>query len=519
MLAVLTLTAVLGGCSGGKENVDDNDSSATETSSAASDGNAITGEPIEGGEITVGISQDLDSSLDPHEMMAGTAGTREVLFNVFEGLLKPDTDGNLYPAVASDYTVDGATYTFTLREGVRFHNGQTVTAEDVVYSIERVADSSSESTYVPAFSVVTRVEAPDENTVVIEIEDADLEFITNLTIAIIPKGYDDQRSSPVGTGPFKFVSYSPQEDLVIERYDGYWGGTAYLDRVTFKIYSSIETMIMALNSGAVDICAHLGTDQTAQLSSGDFNILEGKMNLVQALYLNNATEPFDNVLVRQALCYAVNIGEIMQVLADGMGTEVGSSMIPAFTKYFNEDLVGYYPHDPEKALELLEEAGYPNGFSMTITVPSNYEPHVNTAEVIVQQLAAVGIKATIESVEWTTWYEDVYVGRNYQSTVIGVDAKTLTAQAMLSRFVSDAKDNFINYSSGLYDETYRKARGSTDEDEQVERYKELQEILAEDAANVYLQDLCDLVAVRSDLDGYRFYPIYVMDLSTVHYVS
>lgn len=514
MLVVFTLTAVLSSCSGGKENVDNNDSS-TESSSDVS-----PGDPLEGGEVTVGISQDLDSSLDPHEMVAaGTAGTREVLFNVFEGLVKPDSDGNLNPAVASDYKVDGATLTFTLRDGVKFHNGDTVTAEDVVYSIERVADPSSESTYVSAFSVVKSIEATDESTVVIELNEADPEFIANLTVAIIPRDYESQASDPIGTGPFKFVSYSPQESLVIEKNVDYWGEGAYLNKVTFKVYSSIETMIMALNSGALDICAHLGADDVSQFSQESFNILEGTMNLVQALYLNHDVEPFDNLQVRQALCYAVNIEEIMQVLADGRGTEVGSSMIPAFTKYFNEDLVGYYSYDPDKAKELLAEAGYPDGFSMTITVPANYDPHVKTAEVIVQQLAAVGITATIESVEWTTWYEDVYVGRNYQTTVVGVDASILTAQAMLSRFTTDADNNFTNYSNELYDEVYAQARASTDDSEQVNMYKLLQQILAEDAANVYLQDLCDLVAISTELDGYEFYPLYVMDLSLVYYVA
>lgn len=516
MLVVFTLTAVLGACSDGKQDVDNNDSSATESNSAVA-----PGEQIEGGEITVGISQDLDSSLDPHAMVAaGTAGTREVLFNVFEGLLKPDSDGNLNPAVASDYKVDGATLTFTLREGVKFHNGDTVTAEDVVHSIERVADSSSESTYVSAFSALKSVESTDDSTVFIELNEADPEFIANLTVAIIPAGYDEQGSAPIGTGPFKFVSYSPQEDFVIEKNEDYWSEeSAHLDKVTFKIYSSTETMIMALNSGAIDICAHLGTDQVSQLSADSFNILEGTMNLVQALYLNHDVQPFDNLQVRQALCYAVNIEEIMQVLADGMGTEVDSSMIPAFTKYFNKDLVGYYPYHPGKAKELLSEAGYPDGFSMTITVPANYTPHVNTAEVIVQQLSAVGITATIDSVEWTTWYENTYVGRNYQSTVVGLDASILTAQAMLSRFATDASNNFTNYSNALYDEVYAQARAATDNSEQVNMYKLLQKILAEDAANVYLQDLCDLVAINSNLDGYEFYPLYVMDLSPVYYVS
>lgn len=518
VLVVLTLTVVLGGCSGGKGDVTESDAQKTADQTETSDAPAQKGEAIDGGEITVGVAQDLDSSLDPHEMVAaGTAGTREILFNIFEGLLKPDSDGNLIPAVASAYQVNGAVYTFTLRDGVTFHNGQAVTAADVVYSLQRVADASSASTYVSAFSAVTRIEEVDDKTVEVELKAPNSEFDANFTVAIIPAGYGGQAGNPVGTGPFRFVSYAPQESLVMERYDAYWGETAHLDKVTFQVYASSETMIMALASGALDFCAKLSSDQVAGLNSADFTILEGTMNLVQALYLNNDVEPFDNVLVRQALCYAVNTEEIMQVLADGRGTAVGSSMYPAFTKYY-EDLADTYPYSPDKAKELLKEAGYENGFSMTITVPSNYQPHMTTAQVIVEQLAAVGITATIDSVEWTTWYDQAYTGRNYESTVIGVDASIMTAQAMLGRFYSTDSKNFVNFSSEEYDTVYEQTKAATG-DEQVALYKRLQEILTEEAANVYIQDMCNLVVMNDKLDGYEFYPLYAMDFSTLYFTA
>ena len=518
MLVVLTLTAVLGACADGKGDVTESDAQKTADQTQTSDAAAQTGEAIAGGEITVGVAQELDSSLDPHEMVAaGTAGTREILFNIFEGLLKPDSDGNLIPAVASAYKVDGAVYTFTVREGVTFHNGQAVTAADVVYSLQRVANASSVTTYVSAFSAVTRIEEVDSRTVEVELQEPDSEFDANFTVAIIPAGYGAQSGNPVGTGPFRFVSYAPQESLVMERYDDYWGEAAYLDKVTFQVYASSETMIMALQSGALDLCAKLESSQVTGFNSEDFSILEGTMNLVQALYLNNEVAPFNDVRVRQALCYAVDIEEIMQVLADGRGTPVGSSMYPAFAKYY-EDLSDAYPYDPDQAKALLEEAGYGDGFTMTITVPANYQPHVTTAQVIVEQLGAVGITATIDSVEWTTWYNDVYTARNYEATVIGVDASFMTARAMLARFDSAASNNFTNFSSAEYDAVYAQAQASTG-DEQIALYKRLQEILSEEAANVYLQDMCNLVVMNSKLAGFLFYPLYAMDLSTVHFTA
>ena len=186
-------------------------------------------------EITIGIPQDLDDSLDPHVVSStGSAGTREVLFNVFEGLVKPDSDGNLVPAVASDKTVseDGKTYTFTLRENVKFHDGSLVTTEDVIYSIERCADASSGEPLVPAFSNIESITAPDEKTVVIQLAEADTEFMAYMTAAIIPKSNADPDKNPIGTGPYMYVSRSPQEEVVLNRFDEYWGEKANIENVT-----------------------------------------------------------------------------------------------------------------------------------------------------------------------------------------------------------------------------------------------------------------------------------------------
>ena len=395
-------------------------------------------------EITVGIAQDLDESLDPHTTVA--AGTREVMFNVFEGLVKPTSEGNLVPAVASDVQVaeDGLTYTFTLRQGVRFHNGEPVTMQDVLFSIRRNMPDSDGNALVPALSRIADLQG-EGDTLTITLSEPDPEFLSYLTLAILPENYADQATAPVGTGPFRFVSRSAQDSIVLERFADYWGTPAYLDRVTYKVIENVEGLILGLQSGALDLVAHLSSTQTAQLSKDDFKIEEGTMNLVQALYLNNAVEPFDNVLVRQALCYAVDKQAIIDLAFDGYGHPLGSSMYPAFGKYFDESLTDYYTHDTAKAKELLAEAGYPNGFEMTITVPSNYQPHMDTAQVLVEQLKEAGITAVIQPVEWASWLSDVYSGRQYQSTVVGVDASDMTARALLARFQSEAGNNFVNY--------------------------------------------------------------------------
>jgi len=506
-LAALLLAGILSGCG----------ESAQSTQAPTQTPQASQAPAQPKSTLTVGIAQDLDDSLDPHKMVA--AGTKEVLFNVFEGLMKPTPDGDLTPAVASGYELseDRRTYTFTLRENVLFHNGDTVCADDVVWSLSRCAGASeSETPLVPAFSAIESIEKVGENQVAVTISEPSNEFISYLTAAIIPADYERQDTAPVGTGPFRFVSRAAQDNLVLERFDGYWGEPAGLERVTYKIIENADSLVMSLQSGAIDLCAHLTSTQTAQLGD-EFQIEEGTMNLVQALYLNHAEKPFDDVRVRQALCYAVDRQAIIDLAFDGYGSPIGSSMYPAFGKYFMPELSGYYTHDIEKAKALLAEAGYPDGFDMTITVPSNYQPHVDAAQVVAQQLQEAGINARLELVEWGAWVTDAYQGRKFQSTMVGLDASNMTARALLERFTSDNKKNFINYSSAEYDALFAQALRTYDDAEQTNIYKQMERNLTENAANVYIQDLADLVAVRKGLTGLRFYPIYVLDLSTLRW--
>ena len=498
VLSVLTLSSVLVGC-GSKQS--QNDSVPPET---VPEGRRSTNQ------IVVGISQDLDNSLDPHTMVA--AGTKELLFNVFEGLVKPTPEGDLADAVAASHTIsdDLMTYTFTLRSGVKFHNGKNVTMDDVLYSLTRCRDEG----YVTALEGTEIAGSGD--TLTITLPSPNNEFLAYLTCAIIPADYTQQETQPVGTGPFKFVSREAGQNIVLERFDDYWGEKASLERVTYRIYENPEALVMALKGGAVDVYAHLGTETVSQLDDS-FSILQGSMNLVQAVYLNHTYEPLSDVRVRQALCYAFDRQQLFDLTADGLGWPVGSSMYPAFKKYFREDLIDLYPHDVEKAKALLAEAGYPDGFDLTIKAPSNYSVHVRAAQVVAEQFRAVGVNVNVEQVDWSTWVSDVYQGRNFQATICGFDASTMTARAMLERFTTEHAKNFINFSDPAYDAAFSEAKGAQNDAEQTQAYLDMEEILAKDAANVYIQDLVDFVALRSGLTGYRFYPIYVMDMSTLRY--
>ena len=467
-------------------------------------------------ELVVGIAQDLDESLDPH--LTVSAGTREVMFNVFEGLLKAKASGDGFsPALAESVETEngGRTVRIRLREGVRFHNGESVTVEDVVWCFDRNRGAGGEKPLLPALSVIEAIERDGENGLVLTLSDPNPEFLSSLTFAIIPKDYDNQNAAPVGTGPYRFVSRKALDSIVLERNEDYWGEKPFMKKVTFRIIENAQGLLLGLQSGAIDLVSHLTVTQVKSLKKKDFDVAEGKMNLVQALYLNNAVKPLDDLRVRQALCCGLDRQKLLDVAFDGRGTLLGSSMYPAFTKYFDESLTNTYPFDPARAKELLKEAGYENGLTIEVKVPSNYKPHVDTAEVMKELYEPIGVTLEIRPVEWGVWVDEVYTKRDFEATVVGVDASSLTARAMLERFVSDYAKNFINYSNADYDALFAEAQAASDDATQTEAYLKMEKNLADNAASVYVQDLADMVALRKGLTGLTFYPVYVLDVGTL----
>ena len=513
-LVLAMLACLLCACGGATTEVT---GSSDETTASSGEAQTNGGERASANEIIVGIPQDLDS-LDPYQM--GTAGTREVLFNVFEGLVKLSSDGSYVDAVASSHSVseDGLTYTFTLRDGVLFHNGESVTTDDVLHSFEACAASTVNESVAAALSAA-QITAQG-NDIVITLTQPNSDFLAYVSnVYITPADYADQATAPVGTGPFRFVSYSVQESFVIEKNPDYYGTPANLDKVTFKIFDSTEAELLALDAGSIDLCAHLQYDQISTLNNG-YTVLDSTMNLAVALYLNNAVAPFDNEKVRQALCWAIDVDEVMAFATGGQGVKIGSSMFPNFTKYFDPALADNYGYDVDKAKQLLTEAGYPDGFTFTITYATEYEhPYGDMAAVIQQQLAKVGITVELNPIEWASWYSDVYQGRDFESTLVGFDTSVLTASGMLQRWTTGAANNMIGYSNPDYDAAFEAAQATQDDAEQTALYKQCLQILSDTAANVYIQDLAEYVVINPALEGYQFYPLYILDMSTLRYTT
>lgn len=475
---------------------------------------SISAAQTSGGKEFVYGLQTQPNHLDPY--LSTSADTRMILFNIFEGLVKPDKDGNLQPAVAESNTVsaDALTYTFRLRKGLKFQNGKTVTAEDVKYSLDTAAGLSGGKLLVADLKNIKSVEIADASTIKIDLKTADFDFLPNLTCAIVPKGYTKQDSHPVGTGPYCFDSYTPEQSLVLKKNPDYWQkGLPHMDKITFKLESDSNALLTDLQGGSAD-GASIANNVASQLS-GDFQIITSNSNSVQLLALNNKEKPFDKLEVRQAVSYAIDPDAIIQTVNFGKGVRCGTPVIPGLKKYFDSSLTHAYDRNAKKAKELLAKEGYANGFSMTITVPSNYTVHVDTAQVIVNELKEVGITAQIKQVDFATWLSKVYQNREYQSTIISVDGSTLSPKSYLGRYVSDASNNFVNYSSAAYDALYQKAAEEKDEAKRVELYKQAQKQLSKDAASVYIEDISNLNAFRKGFSGYTAYPLYVFDAATV----
>ena len=533
-----------GGKSSGNSGSAPADADAASTAPAQT-ADASAGEMVEGGEFIKGVSTEAPG-FDPFTVQ--TADARSIFFNIYEGLMKTQPDGSFAPGLAEKCEVsdDGKTYTFSLRQGVKFHNGNDLTMNDVVYSVEKAVTSgisgykeiaqyaaagkvytvSSEKTTnedgeeVEKYYVTAEdsADAPaDDTTLIVNLKAPDSGFPAIVTSPIVPADAEDLSSNPIGTGPFQLVEFVEQDYTRLEKFADYWGEPAHLDAVTLKYYENTASLATNYLAGAID-----GFNSNA----GGWKELEGSeyvqnvrhSNAVQLLALNNEFEPFKDVRVRQAVAYAVDADEIIEKVSYGLGTKSGTPVIPGLQKYFNDELTSVYDVNVEKAKELLKEAGQEN-LSFKIRVPSNYQVHVDTAQVIANQLAKAGINVEIESVDWNTWLNRVYKESEFEATIVSVDGPIAYPTSFLSRYVSTASDNFVNFNSKAFDETYAKALEETDDAEQVRLFKEAQKIISDECASVYIQDIDSVVINSPAFGGFEAYPLYVDDYSAMYSVQ
>ncbi|MDR1252331.1 MAG: ABC transporter substrate-binding protein [Treponema sp.] len=464
-------------------------------------------------------------TLDPLNP-SNTADGRSILFNVFEGLVKPDTGGRLQPCVAESWTIEqgGLVYNFKLRQDMRFHDGSILNVDDVKFTLDTAAAAGFEG-----FTGIEKVEVSGQDTVSVILKAPDPEFLPYITIGIVKADNPDREKNPIGTGPYYIENYTMQQSLVLRKFEDYWQrrppesrDLPHLDKVAIVFLADSSALLLGLWGGSIDGASITGS-LSRQLDARDFDIVPGYSASVHLLALNNAAPPLDDIRVRQALNYAIDIQGIIDAAFFGQGEPSGSPLIPGLTDYYEQALVNPYPLDLDRARSLLAEAGYSEDrrrLSLEITVPSNYTMHVDTAQVIAGQLAEAGIDTEIKLVDWASWLSDVYRNRDYQATIISLDANNVSPRGFLSRYRSDSGGNFINFKNGDFDRVYDAALHEIDDVKRAGLFKEAQRIISANAAGVYIQDIFYFKAFRrGTYDGVLNYPLYAIDFASIYGVT
>lgn len=513
-IVLLFVALIIGACSGGT-------SSDSEESSESSDGAVETSTDSTGAaqEIRVRINDDPDF-LDPHHATASISF--QMILNMFEGLFIPQTDGSLTEGIAESYEVsdDGLTYTFTIRQGVKFHNGEELTMDDVVYTFERLMGLNGGEKLSNNFDNVDSIEAKDDTTFVMTLKEPNSNFLYSLTAlqsAIVPASNDGKHNDhPIGTGPFAFVNYSPGANLELEKHEEYWQeGLPHLDKVTFVFQSDDQAAVMNLLADEVDLTG-VPWHRVAEVE-GNYNVTHQNNNSSLIITFNQDKEPFNDVKVRQAISYAMNKQDIIDSVFSGYATPTGSNMSPAMGDYYLDGLQDVYKQDVEKAKELLAEAGYPDGFKTKLTVSSHNEIYSNIAQIAVENLKEVGIDVEIEVVEWGIWLERVYAGRDYEMTTIDLTGRP-SAYEVLNDYVSDNDaENFFLFNNEEFDQVMSDVLLETEVDKQLEYYHRAQEILNEEAAAVYIADYQIVWGSKQNITGLKHYPFWFHDMKEVQF--
>lgn len=467
--------------------------------------------------IVVGIPQDIDS-LDPH--LSNATGTQEIMYNVFTGLVSPSSSGELVAEIAQNYIVndDMTSYTFKLNQNIKFHDGSDLTSADVKYSLDRLCGNTSDqdkplsSSYA---NVIDNVVAEDDYTVIVNLKQTDVAFLSKMTIAIIPENSGaSQAENPVGAGPYKFKSYTPGVSIVLEKNEDYYiSNQPHIDVAEFKVFSDMNTAVLSLSNGEINLM-NITEDIIPQIPAERFTIVDYPMNTVQILGLNNDFQAFKNKKVREAINYAIDKDEIISMISPN-AAKLGSNFSPVMSLYYQDGLENMYKTDAEKAKSLLKEANYEN-LKFTCKVASEYKLNVDAAQIIKQQLSKAGIDMQIEIIDWSTWLDDVYTNRNHEATIVGFTGK-LDPDGILKRYVSDYSKNFINYNNPEYDNLISSAAKEVDNVKRIAYYKDAQKILADDASSVFIMDPSNHVVVDNKIEGYVSYPINFIDLRALKF--
>ncbi len=453
--------------------------------------------------------------LDP--TAGAAAAIDEVTYaNIFEGLTRIDESGAVHPGLAENWSIspDGLRYTFRLHKNVKFHDGNSFDAEDVVFSLNRINAPDSVNAQKQLYSAISSIEAKDPFTVIVTLKQPNSRFLYNLgwgdAVMVEKETAAQNKTKPIGTGPFRFVSQIKGERVELERNPNYWGTKARLNHVTFRFITDSAAQVAALLAGDVDAIPNLGAPETVSTFRADsrFEVLIGTTEGEVIMALNNARPPFSDKRVREAFSYAIDRKAIIDAAYFGLGQPIGSHFSPQHSAY--KDLTGRFPYDPTRAKKLLKEAGLENELSLTLKLPPPAYAR-RAGEVLVSQLAQVGIKAQIVPMDWGQWLEQVFKGKDFEATVVAHTEP-------LDIDIYGRDDYYFGYKNDTIKALLARIDAESSEKRQQALWAEIQTIVSEDAVNVFLFELPKIGVWKKGLSGlWKNSPIQANDLTAVYW--
>ena len=449
--------------------------------------------------VTIGMTLE-PPHLDPTGGSPAQAIREVTYLNIYEGLVRLDRNGAIQPLLAVSWVVspDGLTYTFSLRENVTFHDGAAFNAQSVKFTLERAAAADSTNSQKWIFTPIAGVATPDARTVVVTLKEPSANFLYGLAwgdaVMFHPSSVADNKTRPIGTGPYKFERWNRGDRVELSRNDRYWrSGAATLRRASFRFIADAQAQVNALRAGDVDALPNMaGPEAVAPLRNDRrFTVSIGATEGETILGLNNQKAPFNDVRVRRALAHAIDRRQVIAGAMSGVATPIGSHFSPIHPAYV--DLTGMYPYDPARAKALLAEAGHPNGFAATLRLPP--PPYARrSGEIIAALLSQVGIRVTIEPIEFAQWLDQVFRNKNFDMTIIAH-----TEPLDINIYARD--DYYFGYRDPEFRALVERIGRTLGEAERNKLYGEAQRKLAVDAVNVFLFQLPKVGVWNAGLQG------------------
>ena len=452
--------------------------------------------------------------LDPTSASAAAIG-EIVHYNILEGLTKINMDGSIVPLLAESWSVDpdGKSYTFKLRRGVKFSDGEAFDSSDVKFSFERAkAPGSTNKAKKAVFDNISRIDTPDAQTVIVVLNQADGNFLfrmgENTAVILDPKSAPTTATKPVGTGPFTLENWAKGSAITLARNEAYrTAPTVKMKKVTFRFINDPAAQVAALLAGDIDGMARFGALQSLKQFQGDarFNVVGGGTGGKTIVGINNKKKPFDDLRVRRAIAAAIDRKAVIDGSQEGLAKPIGSHLVPTDAGYI--DLTGANPYDPEKAKALLKEAGVTTPLNVTLTLPPP-EYARKGGEIVAAQLAKVGIVAKIENVEWAQWLSGPFKG-NFDLTII-----SHVEPLDFDRYADPAY--YWGYNSKAYNDLFARYNATTDPKGRLKLVGDIQRHLATDSVNVYLYQLPQFAVSKKQLKGlWSSSPIFANDLAAL----